>query len=311
MNKKKTNEDIDLKLRLNNIPFIRIEEYLGANEPILFECVNCNTQNKRRPSAVIGNTNKCVVCFNRNRTKTSIQYDNELISKGILDIKRTGEYINNYTPISFSCVNNHTWKTQPNHVLNNNTKCPLCINTSKRLTNEEYDQKLLELNVDFYRVDDYVASNINILHRCIQDHEWYVRPSNALSGRGCPKCSKYGFNPLDPAILYYIQVKDENNIVYFKIGITRNSIEYRFQHDRHKTISTILTKEFERGEDARNLERFVLKNSPNKPVTVPGFLNGGGNTELFDVNIIKWLAVVLDDYSFGKFEETYGNMGTV
>ena len=311
MSKKKTNEDIDLELKSNSVPFIRMEDYLGANIPIIFECIKCGNQAKRRPIAVIRNANKCVVCFSTDRAKTSLQYDNELVSKGILDIKRTEEYINNYTPISFVCNIGHRWRAQPNHVLNNNTKCPICTNISKRSNNEEYDQKLLELNVDFYRVEDYIANNINILHRCIHDHEWYVRPGNVLNGRGCPKCSKYGFNPLDSAILYYIQITDKSN-TYFKIGITGGTVEYRFQHDRRKAIRTILTKEFELGEDARNMEKFILKNSPNKPITVPGFLNGGGNTELFNVNIIEWLNVVLDDYSFGKFEEKYGeSLGTI
>lgn len=59
-------------------------------------------------------------------------------------------------------------------------------------THEEYLNKLKANHVDtIIPVEKYINSQTNILHKCtICGNEWSVRPSNILSGFGCPNCAK-------------------------------------------------------------------------------------------------------------------------
>jgi hypothetical protein len=58
--------------------------------------------------------------------------------------------------------------------------------------------------------------------------------------------------------------------------------------NKDKKITVLLQKDFEKGKDARELEKFILFNSP---ITIPGFLKGGGNTELFEKDILLWITM--------------------
>lgn len=60
----------------------------------------------------------------------------------------------------------------------------------KKLTHKEYEQKLMDLDIEVFPVEEYKGSNIKILHQCIEGHEWSVRPTNVLNQKsGCPHCS--------------------------------------------------------------------------------------------------------------------------
>lgn len=61
----------------------------------------------------------------------------------------------------------------------------------KRKTHEEYVFELSIKNPKIEVLGLYVNNKTNILHRCkIDGYEWMVSPSNLLSGKGCPVCSK-------------------------------------------------------------------------------------------------------------------------
>lgn len=53
----------------------------------------------------------------------------------------------------------------------------------RRKSQEQYDQKLIGLGV--YRVEKYVDTHKQILHRCVCGNEWLVSPHNVLAGRRC------------------------------------------------------------------------------------------------------------------------------
>lgn len=59
----------------------------------------------------------------------------------------------------------------------------------KRKTHEEYVAEVAVTNPNIEVVDRYINNSTNILHRCkIDGNEWYAKPNNILSGRGCPIC---------------------------------------------------------------------------------------------------------------------------
>lgn len=60
---------------------------------------------------------------------------------------------------------------------------------SKRLTHEDFLERLKNINDKIECVTKYVVSTEKILIRCkICCHEWSATPKNLLKGKGCPKC---------------------------------------------------------------------------------------------------------------------------
>lgn len=61
---------------------------------------------------------------------------------------------------------------------------------SKKLTHEEYVERVKIVNPNIEVLGEYINSQTKILHKCkIDGYEWYVTPSNILKHIGCPKCS--------------------------------------------------------------------------------------------------------------------------
>lgn len=62
---------------------------------------------------------------------------------------------------------------------------------SKKKTHSEYVSEVNLIAPNIEVVDQYVGAFTKIKHRCkICGHEWDVKPSSVLNGRGCPECAK-------------------------------------------------------------------------------------------------------------------------
>lgn len=60
---------------------------------------------------------------------------------------------------------------------------------SRKLTHEEYVDRVNKVNPNVEVLGEYIGSQTKILHKCkIDGHEWYVNPNNILNGAGCPMC---------------------------------------------------------------------------------------------------------------------------
>lgn len=217
------------------------------------------------------------------RKKTHEEYVQELLDKHIPYIPLES-YINSATPILHKCQNGHEWKIKPNHILSR-SDCPKCsINCIK--TTERYIKELVDKNINYIVREPYMGSRTAILHECQEGHYWYPTPDKVLAGNGCPSCAKHGFSSNKAAILYYIKITSYQQEVYYKIGITNRTVSSRFSQDKDKTIQILLQKEFIIGLDARLEEQSILNKYKDKRVNVPNFLKSGGNTELFEIDIL-------------------------
>ena len=121
----------------------------------------------------------------------------------------------------------------------------------KKLTHQEYENKLLELEIDYYPIEEYITSRTPILHECLVGHQWRVNPNHILKGRGCPICNS----------------TLKTHETYLK--------------DLDKTIDILKEIYFKNGQDAADYEREIFKIYAQQRVNVPGFLKSEGNTELF------------------------------
>lgn len=103
-------------------------------------------------------------------------------------------YINNSTKILHKCkIDEYEWAARPSHILEGHG-CPICgrrqIGEKLKKDNDQYIKELLEINNNIDVLEEYINAHTNIKHKCKTCHyEWYARPGNILSGKGCPVCS--------------------------------------------------------------------------------------------------------------------------
>ena len=129
----------------------------------------------------------------------------------------------------------------------------------------------------------YKRNNANLTIGCAEHGYFKQTPANHLIGRGCPSCSKTGFDPTKPAILYYLSI---NNGQAYKIGITNRTIEERFTNEDLSKISVVASWHFDVGEEARLREAEILNLYLTRRYKGADLLLNG-NSELFDSDVLE------------------------
>ena len=59
---------------------------------------------------------------------------------------------------------------------------------ARKLTNEEFLERLERKNCKYKPLDEYKGSNVKIRFMCDKHGEFLARPNDILNGQGCPKC---------------------------------------------------------------------------------------------------------------------------
>lgn len=123
------------------------------------------------------------------KKKTHEEYVNELKIFNS-NIEAIEKYVDANTKILHKCkIDGYEWHVAPNALLHGNG-CPMCYGNIKK-THDLYVEELSKINPNVEVIGNYINNKTKILHRCkIDGYEWEVRPSNMLSGKGCPVCSE-------------------------------------------------------------------------------------------------------------------------
>lgn len=211
------------------------------------------------------------------RKKTHKEYEQELF-EGEIDYFPIEEYVKYKTPIIHECLYGHQWKTSPSNILSG-SGCPSCYGNTKHNMNS-YKKELVHRGITKYiPVEEYINAATPISHLCkVCNHIWKVNTYSILRGCGCPKCSKHGFDRTLPAILYFISFL-HNDVKYYKVGVTNNSISKRFKASERTKLNIIQEWElqFDIGSGAIELESLLL--SQYKDYLVNTGALSSGNTE--------------------------------
>lgn len=188
----------------------------------------------------------------------------------------------------------HEWKTAISHRINGRN-CPICSGRKVVLSNS-----LITLNPELAKEWNSIKNEgLNIEKIALNTHKkvwwqcnkypnhiWNATVASRAFGRGCPFCADYGFNNDKPGILYYIKIKHSNQL-FFKIGITNNTVESRYKrYDKIKFIDYIEIK-FDKGEIANNIEKLILKEF-KKNIIMDVIVLKDGNTEIFDNDVLNF-----------------------
>ena len=126
---------------------------------------------------------------------------------------------------------------------------------------QEFITKALSKWGDKYSYENscYVKASEKLLVTCEEHGDFEVTPNNFLRGRGCPRCTKYGFKRNIKSSLYVLHT---DNMV--KIGVTNRPVEERISE-----INRSSPEKFEpyciynmMGVDSLSVERFVHRVFP-------------------------------------------------
>ena len=153
---------------------------------------------------------------------------------------------------------------------------------SRMKSHKQYEQELFDIESELYPMSSYKGAFIPLEHECINGHSISITPSQVLHNKtSCPYCSLKD----KETILYYIEFSFENNLFY-KIGITTQSIEKRFSKETEIKITRVLLREiYKDGSKALNKEREILDKFKNEKIP-HRILNYGGSSEVFCCDVL-------------------------
>lgn len=114
---------------------------------------------------------------------TTEEINTRLADRGI---KIIGEYTNQRTKTTFSCLSGHTWEATPHSIMHGGKGCGKCSGNQK-LTQQEVADYLSQLDLTLISV--YKSAKEPIRIRCSSGHEWSSRLDNIKAGKGCPDCA--------------------------------------------------------------------------------------------------------------------------
>lgn len=177
-----------LNLEENNLCLL--SDYKGLTKNIRLKCLTCGYEWERVAYSA-QRVSKCPMCskINSNISKR------ENFTAQVADIVDViGEYINVMSKVQVRCKTcGFVWDGLPNNLVRGHG-CPECAKVKNgymhRNTHDEFISKLESTNSNVIVLEKYIKSDTKINVKCkICNHIWHVRPSDLLSGYGCPKCA--------------------------------------------------------------------------------------------------------------------------
>jgi hypothetical protein len=191
----------------------------------------------------------------------------------------TGEYINSWTPIKFTCV-----KASHDHAMSwdsfkAGSGCGQC-NSPRRHDDESIASMLKKKN---WTMRGSYKSGQKIKFTCENNHNHSMSLNNLRKGAGCRGCSIPGYKMDKPGTLYYIRF-DLPGLSLWKIGITNNNVYTRFKSEK-TPYSIIWERRYDDGSIPPALEGKILKQ--HKRYQYKGKLLESGNTECFIKDVLN------------------------
>lgn len=131
MSQRESAEGFRKKVALVNPQFELLEDYQGADIPVLCRCIVCGYEWKAKPNTIRFKKKNCPQCSAVTK-KTNDVFVEELKSINCY-IVPLEEYINSKTKILFRCVKcNYEWHARPHDVLGG-TGCPRCAHRIRKM----------------------------------------------------------------------------------------------------------------------------------------------------------------------------------
>ena len=197
---------------------------------------------------------------------------NKLVSKGFNDLATTHPELaaqavgwnpetivaGSHKRLRWRCELGHEWNADVASRALGDRGCPICAGQTIIVGFNDLGTTHPELAAQAvgWNPETVIAGTKKRLRwRCELGHEWNAQVKSRVEGRGCPSCSKTGFDPNLDGWLYFLE-HDEWQM--FQIGITNYPENRLAQHER--TGWTVLgIRGAMDGSLTRNLETAILR----------------------------------------------------
>ena len=269
-------------------------------------CKRCHLEFPQSMKMHINNNQGCPDCSHKDAMiKLKLKRESEFEGRGranhgeLCDYSDVN-YINSYTPVKIFCRdhNEYFYQTPTQHYTNKTTSCTTCIQISRDKHYKEnidirknlFIKRSVTLHKDKFDYSKVIYVNtITPVKIFCKECKVYitVTPMYHSYGNGCPHCAekidtkdnRYIKYYDKPTILYYIEIEHKNKL-YYKIGITSNTVKERFRKDK-LSYKVIKEEYFETGEPAYYKEQMILNSLIKYKYEGEPIIDNGGNTEIF------------------------------
>jgi hypothetical protein len=212
------------------------------------------------------------------------------------------------------CKRGHDWRNQVNH-RSRGSGCPFCAN--KRCwpgfndLATTYPELLAEWDFGNNTIEpsEVIAGGRHSVNWiCPEGHGGYMATTlgRAILKQGCPSCVHYGFNPLEPAVCYFLA---NPKLGACKVGIT-NAGQGRLKAFERSGWEILHTWNSQSGYAIRALEAALLKGWLKGELELAQFLGRddmsglNGHTETFSADAVTPSEIISKgNFLFGQIEK--------
>jgi len=280
------------------------ENIAGTNKKLKWRCSNNHIWIAQGNARIRGSG--CPVCTNRKIVKG----DNDLASthpelaKEAHGWDPTTVVAGTKKKLEWKCQKGHVWQgTGDKRVIGGG--CPVCTNRKIVKGDNDLASTHPELAKEAHGWDPttVVAGTAKKMKwKCEQGHEWITSGHDRISGRGCPSCSKSGF---DPNLSGYIYFLIQPNWEIYQIGITNNPEDRIVRHKRNGFDLLELRGPME-GQTAQELETAILRYLKSQkadlsPEHIAGKFDGYSESWTIDSYKVNNLKELIDKASEAGF----------
>lgn len=235
-------------------------------------------------------------CMKCRTYKSQKVFENLVVSSGWVFSEKY-YYTDTITKVQLYCSEGHLCEITPAS-FKSGTRCNECAFNNQARAKRDFEDAVRDRGWKFGKDYLYQGVFVKVPLVCVNEHICHIRPHSFKGGTGCPKCTKYGYDPSLPACFYVQSLSDNGIILGYKIGITNRdpfvrmreqSGKSRFLHDLVKIVYS------DNGGCILSLERkikdeVVLNYFSKKDVT-------DGYTETLSPLNLEKVFEILDDFS--------------
>lgn len=209
-NMKKTHAEFVEQMKIINGDVEVIGQYNNCEEKIKVKCKVCGYEWFATPNSLLQG-HGCRKChFVNLGEKRTIKHEDFI--KRLKEINPNVTILENYTkandPIHAKCLKcGYEWISKPSVLLSGHG-CRLCgikkQSDSTRKSQIEFENELKDINPYIIVIGQYENNNTKLQVKCAKcGCVWENSPGNLLSGRGCPRCTRYLHTSFPEQTVYY------------------------------------------------------------------------------------------------------------
>ena len=169
---------------------IPISQYTKIKESITCKCTICDYVWTTKAESLINKKSGCPSCRN-SKPITADNYKERIKekNKNYDNFIFLSSYKGRKQPLEIKCQKcGNEWKTKIDSLMSGKG-CPKCAGNQSP-TNEEFINKVYDINPNIAVLEPYINRNVHLLCKCkICDYEWKSSPANILQGSRCPVCA--------------------------------------------------------------------------------------------------------------------------